>query len=104
MESFCDLFEYGDILLASDWRTALETSRNLATLEVMLQLEQRAFSDPAVTEKVNEILKNWPRNTKKDRIHKKGAHVAEYPEDLHFRLCITCGGKALLDKLKALMP
>jgi hypothetical protein len=34
---------------------------------------------------------------------KKGAHVAEYPEDLHLRLCVTRGGKTLRDKLKALM-
>jgi len=102
VESFCDLLEYGEILLEADWRTALENSRNLATLEVMLQLEKLAFSDPSITAKVNKILHDWPRNTENSK--KKGAHVAEYPEDLHFRLCVTCGGKDLRDKLKVMMP
>jgi hypothetical protein len=101
VESFCDLMEYGEILFGVDWRTALEACRNLATLEVMLQLERRAFSDPAVTPKMNNVIQNWPRNTQNKK--NKGAHVAEYPEDLHFRLCVTCGGKALRDKLKALI-
>jgi hypothetical protein len=35
--------------------------------------------------------------------NKKGAHVAEYLEDLHLRLCVTYGGKTLRDKLKVLM-
>lgn len=101
VESFCDLFEYGEILLVPDWRTALETCRNLETLEVMLRLEKLAFSDPSFTPKMNKILQDWPRNTRNNK--KKGAHVAEYPEDLHLRLCVTCGGKALRDKLKALL-
>jgi len=104
VEAFSDLLEYGAILLGVDWRAALETSRNLATLEVMLQLEKGAFSDPSITERVNEIFRNWPRNTHKQTIKKKGAHLAEHPADLHLRLCVTCGGKALRDKLKALMP
>ena len=101
VEAFCDLLEYGEILAGVDWRTALEASRNLATLEVMLQLEKCALSDPSITPKMNQILQNWPRNIQNNK--KKGAHVAEYPEDLHFRLSVTCGGKALRDKLKALM-
>jgi hypothetical protein len=102
VESFCDLLEYGEILLGADWRMALESCRNLATLEVMLQLEKLAFSDPSITPKVNKILKDWPRNSPMNK--KKGIHVAEYPEDLHLRLCVTCGGKDLRDKLKALLP
>jgi hypothetical protein len=102
VESFCDLLEYGDVLMADAWRTALESARNLATLEIMLKLERLAFSDPSVTPKVNQILQNWPRNSEKNK--KKGTHLAEYPEDLHLRLCVTCGGRALRDKLKALMP
>jgi hypothetical protein len=101
VESFCELFEYGEILFSADWRTTLESSRNLATLEVMLQLEKRAFSDPSITPRMNNVIQNWPRNTQNNKM--KGTHVAEYPEDLHFRLCVTCGGKALRDKLKALM-
>ena len=101
VEAFCDLLEYGDIVLGTEWRTALETSRNLATLEIMLQLEKLAFSDPSITAKTNKILQDWPRNARTNK--KKGMHVAEYPEDLHLRLCVTCGGKALREKLKALL-
>lgn len=100
VESFCDLLEYGEMLLASDWRATLNTSRNLETFQVLLNLEKRAFSDPSITPKVNQILQGWPRNTQSNR--KRGLHLAEYPEDLHLRLCVTCGGKALLAKLKAL--
>ena len=102
VESFGDLIEYGEILFVTDWRAALESCRNLAALEVMLQLERLAFSDPSITPKVNKILQDWPRNTRNSKI--KGAHVAEYPEDLHLRLCVTCGGKVLRDKLRALIP
>ncbi len=102
VESFCDLLEYGELLIGADWRRALETSRNLETLDILLRLERLAFSDPSITPKVNQILQNWPRNTQNNK--KKGAHIAEYPEDLHLRLCITCGGKTLLNKLRALMP
>lgn len=102
VESFCDLLEYGELLLGTDWRQALEGCRNFATLEVMLQLEKLAFSDPSITSKVSNILQNWPRNIRNNK--KRGVHVAEYPEDLHLRLCVTCGGKPLRDKLKALMP
>jgi len=101
VESFCDLLKYGEILLGADWRTALDSCRNLATLEVMLQLEKRALSNEEITSKMNKILQNWPRNIHNNK--KKGAHMAEYPEDLHFRLCVTCGGKDLRDKLKALL-
>ncbi|MBI5374413.1 MAG: hypothetical protein HZA77_03195 [Candidatus Schekmanbacteria bacterium] len=101
VEAFCDVLQYGEILFGTDWRMALEACRNLATLEVMLQLEKLAFSDPSVTPKVNKILQDWPRNIQNNK--KKGSHIAEYPEDLHFRLCITFGGKPLRDKLKALI-
>ncbi|MBZ5589356.1 MAG: hypothetical protein LAO05_12410 [Acidobacteriia bacterium] len=102
VEAFCELLEYGEILFGADWRTALESSRNLGTLEVMLRLERLAFADPSITPKVSKVFQEWPRNTKNNK--KAGAHVAEYPEDLHFRLCVTCGGKTLRDKLKALLP
>ena len=102
VESFCDLFEYGKILLGADWEDTLQASRNLETLHILLQLERLAFSDPSITPKVNEILQEWPRNNK--RIRNKGVHVAEHPEDLHLRLCVTCGGKTLRDKLIALLP
>jgi hypothetical protein len=83
VESFCDLLEYGEILLGADWSSALETTRNLATLEVMLKLEKAAFSDPALTPKISRILEDWPRNAQSKK--KKGVHVAVYPEDLHLR-------------------
>ena len=102
VEAFCDLLDYGENLLGADWCLALEACRNLATLEVMLQLEKCAFADPAITPKMNKILQDWPRNTQNNK--NKGVHMAEYPEDLHLRLCITYGGKILRDKLKALMP
>ena len=101
VEAFCDLLEYGGILLGIDWRGAIDTTRNLATLEVMLKLERCAYSDPSVTPKMNKILQDWPRNILNSK--RRGVHVTEYPEDLHLRLCVICGGKDLRDKLKALI-
>ena len=102
VEAFCDLLEYGGILLGADWLTALEGSRNLGTLAILLELEHRAFSDPSITPKMSKILHDWPRNNLENK--RKGLHVAVYPEDLHLRLCVTCGGKPLRDRLRALMP
>lgn len=102
VEAFCDLLEYGELLMGEEWRVALQAARNLETMAVILQLERLAFSDPSITTKVNQILCTWPRNTTK--VKARGAHVAEYPEDLHLRLCVTCGGKGLRDKLLALLP
>ena len=101
VDSFCELLEYGAILMGVEWRGALENCRNLETLEILLRLERVAFSDPSITPKVNQILQSWPRNNPNNE--KKGAHVAVYPEDLHLRLCVTCGGKSLRDKLKVLL-
>ena len=101
VESFCDLLEYGEILFGTDWRHVLEECRNLATLEVMLQLEKRAYSDTSITPKVSKIIEDWPRNRKNSK--RKGTHMAVYPEDLHFLLCVSWGGKDLRDKLKVLM-
>jgi len=100
VEAFCDLLEYGEILLGSDWRAALENARNLGTYEILLHLERRAFSDPSITPQVNKILQEWPRNT--SNTSRKGVHLAEYPEDLHLRLCVTCGERPLRDKLRTL--
>jgi len=101
VESFCDLIEYGEILFSNDWRTTLESCYNLATLEVLLKLERRTFSDPSIQTKINKILQEWPRNISNSC--RKGVHLAVHPEDLHLRLCVTCGGKELRDKLKTLL-
>jgi len=101
IESFCDLFEYGENILGSDWCTAVGAARNLETLCVLLQIEKRALSDPTVNPKANKIIQDWPRNLTTKR--RSGVHLSEYPEDLHLRLCIICGGNELLEKLKALL-
>lgn len=100
VEAFCDLLDYGELLFPAEWRTELAGARNLETLEVLLRLEMLSFSDPSVQPKVNKILADWPRNNTNSC--KKGVHVAVYPEDLHLRLCVTCGGKVLRDKLMSL--
>ncbi len=100
VEAFCGLLDYGELLFPAEWRSALVNARNLETLEVLLRLEMLSFSDPSIQPKVNKILADWPRNT--NNPCKKGVHLAIYPEDLHLRLCITCGGKQLRDKLMSL--
>jgi hypothetical protein len=101
VEAFCDLLEYGEMLLGMEWRAAVDSTRNLATLEVLLKLDRQACCNPAITTRVNQILSNWPRN--KPDTSRKGSLIALFPEDLHLRLCVTCGGTELRDRLKALL-
>lgn len=101
IESFCDLFDYGQILFPEDWSTVARGTLNLETMEVLLRLEKKAFSDPQISTRVNDILSRWPRN--KQKIRTRGDHVATHPEDLHLRLCVICGGQELREKLRALL-
>ena len=101
VESFCDLLEYGAILFGDEWKEEVQAARNLATLEVLLRLEKKSFSDPSVTPRVSAIMRDCPRN--KHSGSKKGVHVTEHPEDLHLRLSIIHGGQELRDKLLALL-
>ena len=103
VESLCDLLEYGEILLGANWRTALKASRNLATFEVMLQLEKCAFSDPSITQKVDRILKDWPRQNKDKHVPRRGTQYVEHPDDLHLRLCVFWGGHELREKFRSLL-
>lgn len=101
VESFCDLFDYGESIFPNDWVNTIRGTRNLETLETLLRLEKKAFSDPNITTQVNDILLRWPKNKK--TIRARGEHIATHPEDLHLRLCIVCGGQALRDKLRVLL-
>ncbi|MGH2428595.1 MAG: hypothetical protein ACRDGV_06855 [Candidatus Limnocylindria bacterium] len=100
VEAFCDLMDYGALLFAAPWQAAVEASRNLESMWYLLQLERLAFSDPAIQPAVNRIMRTWPRNVA--RPARTGSHVAEFPEDLHLRLCITNGGIELRDRLRDL--
>ena len=101
VEAFCDLMDYGNLLFVFDWSEKVKESRNLEVFKVLLRLEKKSFSDPAVTPKVMKILGEWPRNISISS--RKGVHLAVHPEDLHLRLCVIHGGNSLKDKLSALL-
>jgi hypothetical protein len=101
VEAFCDLFDYGTLLFPEHSAGAVRGARNLETMEILLRLERAAFSDPAIPPKVAGILADWPRNM--SNASRKGVHLAVYPEDMHLRLCVICGGQELRDKLRALL-
>lgn len=101
IEAFCDLLEYGTILFGKEWEEEVQAARNLATLEVLLQLERKSISDPSITPRVFAVMRDCPRN--KQNSSKKGVHQTEHPEDLHWRLSIIHGGQELRDKLTALL-
>jgi hypothetical protein len=101
VESFCDLFSYGELLFGNDWTQAVAATRNLETLVILLKLEKKSFSEPLVWPKVEEIIKTWPRNKKNSA--QTGVHLTMHPEDMHLRLTVTYGHKALRDKLAALL-
>lgn len=106
VEALCDLLDYGKLLFPTTWDTALATERTLDTLEILLRLDRKCYSNPSITAKVSEVLKSCPRYrlSSKKTIPKNGVQVAEYPEDLHLMLSIIDGGQELRDKLAALLP
>ena len=76
----------------------------METLEILLLLERKSFNDATTWSKVNEILRDWPRRDyQKQTISKKGTQYAQYPEDLHLRMCVLWGGPELYQKLQALL-
>jgi len=76
-------------------------SRNLETLEVLFLLEKKGIGDPSILMRSTNLFRDWPRQSYPSDAHR--AHVAEYPEDLHLRLCVVHGGQSLRDKLSALL-
>ena len=106
VEAFCDLLNYGKLLFPTTWDTALSGERTLDTLEILLRLDRKCYSNPSITAKVSDVLKSCPRYrlSSKKSIPKNGVQVAEYPEDLHLMLSIIDGGQELRDKLAALLP
>ena len=106
VEAVCDLLDYGKPLFPTIWNTALSTERTLDTLEILLHLDKKCYSNPSITAKVSSVLKTCPRYrlSSKKTIPKNGVQVAEYPEDLHLILSIIDGGQEIRDKLTALLP
>jgi len=102
VEAFCDLFAYGELLFGINWQKHVNSSRNLDTMRILLLIEKESFRDPTIWQKVQVILRDWPRN--KSNAARKGVHLTEYPEDFHLRLCVTHGSNLLRDKLKAILP
>jgi hypothetical protein len=101
VEAYCELFRYCELLFGTRWGPAAEGARNLATLMILFKLERAAFAKPEITGRSSEILNKWPRNATSGR--KTGIHQAEYPEDLHLRLCVTFGGTQLRAQLEQLL-
>lgn len=104
IEAYLDLFCYGEILFSTDWKNALEASRNIDSFLLLLQLEQKSFSDPSLMYQVDDILRQWKCNKNRLPHNPKGCHVTSHPEDVYLRLCIIYGGQELRDKLTALLP
>lgn len=103
VEGFCDLMDYGKVLFGTDWESEVSSRDQMDALYTFLRLEKRSFCDGTIMPRVNSVLKNWPRHEKDKSVSKKGAQHAEYPDDLHLRLCIIWSGRELCEKLKSLL-
>jgi hypothetical protein len=101
VEAFVDLFDYGKLLFPTEWNDAISATGNMETCEAVVRLDKKAYADPSVLPKLNDVLSKWPRTGPKPK--KKGSEVANHAEDFHLRLCIRNGGKTLRDKLRALL-
>jgi hypothetical protein len=101
VDAFCDLLDYGKLLFPTDWDLQVAAAGTMETSEALIRLDRKAYGDPSVGPKVNDVLSKWPRNGPKAK--KKGCEVAHHAEDMHLRLAIRNGGNLLRDKLRALL-
>jgi hypothetical protein len=101
VEAFCDLLDYGKLLFPNDWDTGVSAAGNMETCEALIRLDRKAYGDPSVGPRVNDILAKWPRNSPAPK--PKGCEVAHHAEDMHLRLAIRNGGRLLRDRLRALL-
>jgi hypothetical protein len=61
----------------------------------------RCFRELHLIGDIAAIFQNWPRNSRSSAA--KGIRMADYPADLHLRLCVINGDVLLRDKLAALL-
>lgn len=101
VESFCDLLEYGRLLFSEDWDLAVAGVGNMDTCEALLQLDRKAYADPSIGSKVNDVFAKWPRNGPAPKA--RGCEVSHHGEDMHLRLAIRNGSGALRDRLRELL-
>ena len=101
VDAFCDLLDYGKLLFPADWEAEVAAAGNMETCQALIRLDRKAYGDPSVGPKVNDILAKWPRNSPKPK--KRGCEVAHHAEDMHLRLAIRNGGRPLRDKLLELL-
>lgn len=109
VEAFCDLLDYGKLLFPPDpaipgsgWEAAVAAAGNMETCEALIRLDRKAYGDPSVGPKVNDVLARWPRGDGPNS-KTKGCEVAHHADDMHLRLAVRNGGKNLRDKLRALL-
>lgn len=100
-DAFCDLLDYGSLLFPADWNRHLAAAGNMETCEAIVRLDRKAYGDPRVSARVNEVLSRWPRNGPNPKV--RGCEVVHHAEDMHLRLAIRNGGRELRDKLRALL-
>jgi hypothetical protein len=101
VDAVVDLLDFGKLLFPVSWDVAVAASGNMETSETLFRLDKKAYADPAVAGRLNTVLNNWPRNS--STATKKGCEVAHHAEDLHLRLAIRNGGKALRERLQLLL-
>jgi len=100
VEAFCDLFEYCELLFEG-WERAVASVRNLETLTLLFELDRCALSDPIVSGRVNDVVGDWARNKSSKKT--LGVQEAQFPEDLHLRMCVINGSTELRDRLRVIL-
>jgi hypothetical protein len=101
VRAFVDLLDYCKLLFGAEWDAVVESVGNMETCEAVLRVDKRCYADPSVGPKMDAILRRQPRLGVTPTM--KGCEVAHHPEDIHLRLAIRNGNKALRDKLRALL-
>jgi hypothetical protein len=108
VDAFCDLIDYCALLFppnpgkpAEGWAVHAAAESDFETCEAILRLDHKAFADPTVTEKLNDILRKLPRSG--GPAERQGCSVARFPADFYLRLAIRHGGKELRDRVRTLI-
>ncbi len=100
-EALADICDFGALLFGKEWQEEVASTGNMETSLALLQIDCRSRADPAITACASKVLKAEPRMGEKPK--KTGCQVTHWPDDHHLILTLRNGGKALRDRLQALL-
>lgn len=87
LKAFEEILEYLEILYGEIVKQRIAADNRLAVLFALIRLKRLAREDGRYAELLSDCFRNMPSNHPKPP-KKRGAHVVEFPTDLHRRACL----------------